>query len=97
MIFSLLTVMLQIPDPTLASRFAFAHLGGNLDSCTCTDYVNDSGFGNCERGSASFGNQAVCYVDLPSSCSDLTESRTNPGQKLSAEACKESKYGLNDL
>merc|ERR1719510_948030 len=32
-------------------------------------------------------NQHVCYVNQPSNCTDLYASITDPGKKLSAQAC----------
>ena len=42
------------------------------------------GYGNCEK---KFMGEALCYVNLPSSCSDLEDSTTDPGEKISVEAC----------
>ena len=60
---------------------------------------NKMGVGNCTgKGPEQFnGLRTVCYVNLPSSCTDLVESMTNPGEKLSAEACRmKSSNNLND-
>ena len=66
--------------------------------CTCTDYVDRKGFGNCQRKSMSkgqypFAGKVSCYVNLPSSCPDLISSRVNdreyPDKKISAEACRD--------
>ena len=58
--------------------------------CSCTDRVNRYGVGQC-RGAWARGNwtgeQYACYVHQPSTCTDLTDSETIPGQKVSAEAC----------
>lgn len=58
--------------------------------CTCKDFVNDGGFGNCFKrsGHSKHGGKAVCYVEQPSTCSDLIDSKANPGEKVSAEACQ---------
>ena len=64
--------------------------------CKCKDLVNRNRVGNCEgRKPSQFnGQHFTCYVFLPSNCSDLKTSTTNPGEKFSAEACfkKGSKY-----
>ena len=58
-----------------------------LGTCTCKNLVNKDGIGNCEgTKSVAFGKVA-CYVNQPSSCSDLKNSGTNPGEKYSAVAC----------
>ena len=58
-----------------------------LASCTCKDFINENGSGNCAKPVSSYGNKLVCYVNQPSSCGDLRGSGTNPGEKTSAEAC----------
>ena len=49
--------------------------------------MNPHGYGNCEKGDSDFGGLVSCYVNLPSNCSDMEESNTNPGKWLSAQAC----------
>ena len=51
--------------------------------CSCSNYVSESGFGNCEK---SFKHGPICYVNEPSSCSDAVESKTT-GKRYSWEAC----------
>ena len=73
----------------LYNDFEFCDIIEHLyHGCTCSDYINESGFGNCTKLFSPLRNQKVCYVNLPSSCSDEVDSRTNPGKKLSAEACQ---------
>ena len=57
--------------------------------CKCKDLVNRNRVGNCQgRKPSQFnGQHFTCYVHLPSNCSDLKSSTTNPGEKFSAEAC----------
>ena len=43
-------------------------------SCTCRDFVDKSGFGNCVKKSSSSASGKplpVCYVKSPSNCTDL--------------------------
>ena len=58
--------------------------------CSCHDFINPNGYGQCKKSSSyeHVKNKAVCYVNQPSSCSDLAYSSTNPGKKFSAEACR---------
>ena len=58
-------------------------------ACMCANVTDDSGFGNCNGRIAALGNEFVCYAKLPSSCTDLIESKEIRGMKLSAEACQE--------
>ena len=63
-----------------------------LASCTCTDFVNSGGGGNCQEGQLSpaskHNGQVFCYVQQPSNCPDLAESTFGGGTQYSAEACK---------
>ena len=65
--------------------------------CTCINFVNKNGVGNCKMGENRFDNKNVCYVALPSSCPDLKNSRTDAGKFLSAVACENNNIGTNDL
>ena len=58
--------------------------------------MNENGFGRCQRKLSNdhFNGQRVCYVNQPSNCKDLYTSETNPGSKVSAEACETGKYSL---
>ena len=69
-----------------------------LPTCSCTDFVNDAGFGNC-NGHSKFSKVSfrACFVKLPSNCADLVDSDSNPGKKISAQACKERKRKLSTL
>lgn len=64
--------------------------------CTCIAHVNKYGVGNCKMGEKRFNNENVCYVSLPSSCSDLKNSNTDAGKFLSAVACETNRKS-NDL
>ena len=59
------------------------------NTCICKDLVNKNGVGNCKgvKPSQFNGDHFACYVIQPSNCTDLKTSGTNPGEKLSAEAC----------
>ena len=60
--------------------------------CTCIDYVNKNGVGNCTKNwrENRFDGKNVCYVALPSSCEDLKNSNTDAGKFLSAVACQQN-------
>ena len=59
------------------------------NSCICKDLINKNGVGNCKgvKPSQFNGDHFACYVIQPSNCTDLKTSGTNPGEKLSAQAC----------
>ena len=64
-------------------------------SCTCKDLINVGGYGNC-KGSRDFNrdNKLTCYVNQPSTCTDLVDSFTNPGEKSSTEPCYQNRQLL---
>ena len=56
--------------------------------CECTNYVSNSGFGNCEKD---FGGKGpICYVTQPSNCKDVrgSVSERDKGKQFSWEACQ---------
>ena len=55
--------------------------------CTCTDFVNANGLGDCGKDDTDFGGSVSCYVNQPASCSDLKRSDTDADKLRSAEAC----------
>ena len=59
--------------------------------CSCKNLVNENGQGNCLKNSPSsqHNGDKFCYVEMPSECSDLVASGTNPEEFLSEEACKQ--------
>ena len=53
--------------------------------CSCSTYVSvTTGFGNCEKD---FKGKPICYVNEPSSCSDLKEN-SSTGKRYSWDACR---------
>ena len=54
------------------------------ESCTCNDFVDENGYGNCLK---EINGKNICYVNQPSSCNDLEYSNSAPEKKISAEAC----------
>jgi len=59
----------------------------SIPTCSCSNFVNAHGFGRCLKRHVDFGNSAMCYVNLPSSCMDLKPSQTYPTKLLSSHAC----------
>ena len=56
-----------------------------IKGCICKDLGTDFGYSNCIKEEP--GGKSLCYVTLPSSCSDLKRSRIFPGEMLSHEPC----------
>merc|ERR1711978_453651 len=70
-----------VPEPTPAPTPSSESAGG----CECKNLINENGLGNCQKEYEFFGNQLICYVQLPSTCTDLQQSATNAGEFYSAE------------
>ena len=63
--------------------------------CSCHEYVNQNGYGLCKKkdfNQEHVKDLHVCYVNQPSTCPDLYASVTDPGRKLSAQACQLGSY-----
>ena len=58
----------------------------SVGDCSCSSYVTDNGYGNCEKNLR--GKGVICYVNLPSTCKDLRQSRNYKHRKYSWEACR---------
>ena len=58
----------------------------NFVGCTCKDLVAASGYGNCQK---EYKGKPMCFVELPSSCNDLHNSSSSPGEQWSFEACSQ--------
>ena len=71
------------PEPYTKLKLIFNIWGG----CTCKDLIDANGAGNCQDTISSTSGKAGCYVNQPSTCGDLKDSSTNPGEKFSTEAC----------
>ena len=60
-------------------------------SCQCSTSSSSTGIGKCKRSISEkekLDQLYLCYVKNPSNCNDLIYSNEHPGEKLSAEACK---------
>ena len=55
----------------------------NNGDCTCSDFVKDNGYGNCQK---LLLGHPICYVNEPSNCTDLYAD-ASAGRNFSWEAC----------
>lgn len=62
--------------------------GGKPEGCNCINYISSAGFGNCRKFSPALGGN-ICYVELPSNCTDKIESQSDEGLYKSARACND--------
>ena len=89
--YCILMAMMIIGGVTLFSKYSpfpktkTATTDDTIRTCACKDLVSD-GYGNCRK---KIDGKPLCYVDLPSSCSDLKESKSTAGEKWSLEACSQ--------
>ena len=58
-----------------------------LGDCSCDEYVNAAGYGDCKK---IYRHGLACYVSQPSTCKDLVNSTQEAGKQISWEACKKS-------
>ena len=62
-----------------------------LDNCSCDDYIDSNGYGNCQKPHPDTNNLVVCYVKYPSNCSDakdISVIRPRSQRQISTYACK---------
>ena len=91
LIYCILMVIMIMAGLTLFSKyFPFpktktATTDDTIMTCACKNLVS-GGYGNCRK---KIDGKRLCYVKLPSSCSDLKESASNTGEKWSLEACSQ--------
>lgn len=55
--------------------------------CECTRFINVHGYGMCRKETPRRYFTRSCYVDLPSTCKQLIQSKTNPEKMFSGEPC----------
>ena len=63
------------------------------EHCTCTNFVNKNGYGNCMKEFN--GKGPICYVKEPSTCTDLKGSTIADGRNYSWNACSNQGYHFN--
>ena len=59
-----------------------------LSDCSCGYHVDSNGYGMCKKQYPSLNNRLACYVNKPSTCSDLQLISSAPDLHLSSEACQ---------
>ena len=59
-----------------------------IGNCSCYDFVDTNGYGNCEKGHINKNNLTVCYVHQPTNCPDVLDSSAFPGRQISSYACR---------
>ena len=97
-IYCILMAMMIIGGVTLFSKYfpsPTIEKATNDDTsitCACKDRVSGR-WGNCYK---KIDGKPVCYVELPSSCSDLKESVSNAREKWSFEACSQRVLGITN-
>ena len=61
--------------------------------CSCNEFVDEDGFGVCEKRDENFNGKFSCFVNESAGCRDVKNSTTNPEKQLSAEACEDKNEG----
>ena len=57
--------------------------------CSCHNFTDIDGYGNCQKGHPNKNNLNVCYVNQPNNCPDTLQSGALRGREISAYACKQ--------
>ena len=58
-----------------------------LEDCTCYDFVDKDGYGNCLKGHPNKNGLPVCYAQQPTTCNDTIDNLSLPGREISSLAC----------
>ena len=76
--------------------FSSIILANNVGDCSCLDYKTSQGYGKCKKVHPSYKSKGTfCYVNLPSTCSDVRDSQFEEGKKFAWEPCKSKIPYLN--
>ena len=63
-----------------------------LDDCSCGDFVTKDGYGNCTKTTKNEPEKGpFCYVNIPSTCSDVIDEDSKAQTGYSWEACNNSR------
>ena len=62
-----------------------SNLFDNESSCSCSNFISDSGYGRCQK---SYLNGPLCYVKLPTTCKDVVTKDSHGPTGYSWQACK---------
>ena len=62
-----------------------------LADCSCSLHVDNNGNGKCRKPFSGLNNKFACYVNEPTTCSDVKHVDLGQSQrKISAQACQET-------
>ena len=63
-----------------------------LDDCSCSDFVTKDGYGNCTKTTKNEPEKGpFCYVNIPTTCSDVIDADSQAPTGYSWEACNNKK------
>ena len=65
--------------------------------CECGDFVDQNGYGDCQKRDIGFRNLFTCYVSASSLCKDLRNSTLHPDKQISAEACEDKNESMRSI
>ena len=88
-LFSYLSLDSGFYQAIIKHQFRYLDHDSILGDCSCNNYVSELGYGKCEKD---FRGGPVCYVDQPSACTDVADSKTEPGRQYSWEACSRQNF-----
>ena len=63
-----------------------------LGDCSCSEFLTDDGYGNCKKPTKNEPEKGpFCYVNIPSTCSDVIDEDSKAPTGYSWEACNNSR------
>ena len=63
-----------------------------LGDCSCSDFVTNDGYGNCNKTTRNEPEKGpFCYVNNPTTCSDVIDEDSQAPTGYSWEACNNDK------
>ena len=66
-----------------------------LGDCSCSEFLTDDGFGNCKKPTKNEPEKGpFCYVNIPSTCSDVIDEDSKALTGYSWEACNNNRGEL---
>ena len=64
----------------------------NLGDCSCSPFVTETGYGNCQKPTRNEPEKGpICYVNTPTTCSDVIDEDSRAPTGYSWDACNNHK------
>ena len=64
-----------------------------VETCNCNAFVDEEGYGACNKRDPQLGRLFSCYVNKTSGCKDIVATKANEDLTISAIACEDENEG----